>query len=77
MYSYQFLFTVFSVNSISRINFVVAIGEKVKKKKKKNTKKRDLEELFSEKHFTQQDLPRCFLALLPKALSQTNGQAKR
>lgn len=37
MYSYQFLFTVLLVNSISRINFVIAIEGKVKNKTKKRT----------------------------------------
>lgn len=45
MYSSQFLFTVLSVNSISRINFLVDTGRKVKKKKRK-----DLEGLLSEMH---------------------------
>ena len=73
MYSYQFLFTVLSVNSISRINFAVAIGGKVKKMKK------DLEELFSEMHFTQQDLPGsvfwpCSQGLCPRQMGKPKDE---
>lgn len=79
MYSSQFLFTVLSVNSISRINFLVDTGRKVKKKKKKKRPGRAALWNAFIWHFTQQDLPGsvfwpCSLELCPRQMGKPKGE---